>query len=294
VRLLLLGLTGLLALLVLGPTGRAQIMGGPEPPEVGWRQALGAKLPLGARFVDHEGKALALGDCFGERPVVLALVYYECPMLCGLVLEGLVASLRAIEFTTGEDFEVLAVSIDPLETPALAAAKRAHALAAYGLDADDPRAAAWRFLVGDEAEIRALTETVGFEYSYIPERDEWAHGAGITVLTPAGVVSRVLFGVEFAPRDLRLALVEASAGGIGTPLDQVLLRCFHYDPTRGRYGLAILSLVRFLGILTVVVLAVFVLRWVRRERRLPLPGSGPASAPPGAAVRPQPGRPRGA
>ena len=271
---LLLGST----LLALGTTAGAQILTGPEPPKVSWSQELGAEVPLGARFVDHEGRALTLRDCFGERPVVLALVYYECPMLCGLVLEGLVKGLRAVDFTTGEDFDVLVVSIDPEETPELAAAKRASALGAFGLAPDAPAAAAWRFLVGEESEIRALTSAVGFGYSYVPERDEWAHGAGLTVLTPQGKVARVLFGVEFAPRDLRLALVEASQGTIGTPIDQVLLRCFHYDPTRGKYGLAILALVRALGTLTVLVLGAFVARHILRERRSPHPGA-PGSSP---------------
>ncbi len=257
---------GLLLGLAHAPAA-AQIMGGPEAPRVAWRQALGARLPLTARFTDHEGRELALSECFGQRPLVLALVYYECPMLCGLVLEGLVQGLRAVDFTTGTDFDVLVVSIDPAETPALAAAKRASTLAAYGLEPGDPAARSWRFLVGHETEVRALADAVGFEYSYIPERDEWAHAAGVTVLTPAGVVSRILFGVEFAPRDLRLALVEASAGTIGSPLDQVLLRCFHYDPTRGKYGLAILTLVRLLGAATLALLAFFVLRWLARERR---------------------------
>lgn len=261
-------LSPFLALLALAAPAAAQIMGGPEPPEVEWRQALGAEIPRTARFTDQGGRVLTLADCLGERPLVLALVYYECPMLCGLVLEGLVQSLRAVDFTTGEDFDVLVVSIDPGETPALAAAKRASVLAGYGLDPAAPAAGSWRFLVGEEREIRALTQAVGFGYSYIPERDEWAHAAGISVLTPKGVVARILFGVEFAPRDLRLALVEAAQGAIGSPLDQVLLRCFHYDPTRGKYGFAILALVRFLGTATLLVLASFVLRWLVRERRV--------------------------
>jgi protein SCO1/2 len=255
-----------LALLALGAAPAAQLMG-PRTPDVSWSQELGAEVPLAARFTDHAGRELALGECFRERAVVLALVYYECPMLCGLVLEGLVKALRAVDFTTGQDFDVLVVSIDPGETPALAAAKRASALEAFELAPDAPAASAWSFLVGEEASIRALASAVGFGYSYLPERDEWAHAAGITVLTPAGEVSRVLFGVEFAPRDLRLALVEASQGKIGTALDQVLLRCFHYDPARGKYGLAILAVVRFLGTLTVAVLAFFVVHWIRRERR---------------------------
>ena len=220
---------GLLTLTVLAGPAAAQIMGGPKPPNVEWNVRLGAELPREARFTDHARRELALADCFAARPVVLALVYYECPMLCGLVLEGLVKALRAVDFTTGQDFDVLVVSIDPGETPELAAGKRASALAAYGLEPDD--------------------------------------AAGIALLTPSGVVSRVLFGVEFAPRDLRLSLVEASQGSIGTPLDQVLLRCFHYDPTRGKYGFAILAAVRLAGLATLALLVLFVVRWLVRERR---------------------------
>jgi len=161
----------------------------------------------------------------------------------------------------------VAVSIDPGESAALARAKRASCLERYGLAPDDPRAAGWTFLVGAEPAVRAVADAVGFGYQYVPERDEWAHPAGVTVLTPAGTVARVLFGVEFAPRDLRFALVEASAGRVGSPIDQVLLRCFHYDPSTGRYGLAVLTLVRGLGALTVALLLFFVLRGLRRERR---------------------------
>ncbi|HEX6885793.1 MAG TPA: SCO family protein [Planctomycetota bacterium] len=260
-------LAALVAVLLLAPTAPAQIVGGPRPPDVAWTQALGARLPLEQRFVDHTGRELALGQCLAGRPVVLALVYYECPMLCGLVLEGLVSALRAVDFAAGSDFDVLVLSIDPGETAALAAAKREQVLATLGLAPDDARAAGWRFLVGAEPAIRAVTAAAGFVYQYVPERDEWAHGAGITLLSPEGVVSRILFGAEFAPRDLRFALIEASQGKIGTPLDQVLLRCFHYDPTRGKYGLAILVVVRTLGTLTLLLLGFFVLRWLRQERR---------------------------
>lgn len=261
------------AWLALAAPASAQIMGGPQPPEVAWTQVLGARLPLDERFVDHDGRELTLGACLGPRPVVLAFVYYECPMLCGLVLEGLVSALRAVDFTPGTDFDVLVLSIDPGETSALAAAKRARVLESCGLAPGDPEAAGWRFLVGAEPAIRAVTDAAGFVYSYIPERDEWAHGAGIALLSPEGVVSRILFGAEFAPRDLRFALIEASEGKIGSPLDQVLLRCFHYDPTRGKYGLAILVVVRVLGTLTVLLLGLFVVRHLRSPGP---PGSGPA------------------
>ena len=261
----------LLASLLLCAPAAAQILPGPALPEISWKQNPGTRLPLETRFTDHEGRAVTLGECLSERPVVLALVYYECPMLCGLVLEGMVKSLRAVDFTTGTDFDVLALSIDPGETPALAAAKRASVLAAYGLAPEAPAADSWRFLVGDEPAIRAVTAAVGFGYRYVPEQDEWAHGAGLTILAADGTVSRYLFGVEFAPRDLRLALVEASEGKVGSVVDQVLLRCFHYDPTRGKYGFAILAVVRSLGLLTVALLALFVVRWLVRERRTPRP-----------------------
>jgi protein SCO1/2 len=252
--------------MLAAPAAAAPQLLGPRTPEVSWTQALGAQLPLEARFVDHTGASVTLGECLGSRPVVVAFVYYECPMLCGLVLEGLVKALRAVDFATGTDFDVLVLSIDPQETSALAAQKRASVLAEYGLAPNAPEADAWHFLVGEEQEIRAVTDAAGFEYSYVPERDEWAHGAGITVVTPQGVVSRILFGTEFAPRDLRFSLVEASQGTIGTPLDQVLLRCFHYDPTRGKYGLAVLNSVRAFGALTLGTLLFFVVRWLRRER----------------------------
>jgi len=258
-----------LAALLLALPAAGQVLPGAEPPEVTWEQRLGNALPLEARFTDHEGRVVTLDECIGTRPVVLALVYYECPMLCGLVLEGLVKSLRAVDFTTGQDFDVLVATIDPSEPFSLAAAKRRSALSAFGLDVGDPRAASWRFLTGEEPAVRALAEAVGFGYSYVPETGEWAHAAGVTILTPKGTVSRVLFGVEYAPRDLRLALVEASEGKIGTLTDQVLLRCFHYDPTRGKYGLAILRVIRFFGTLTLALLLFFVVRWLRREQRAP-------------------------
>jgi protein SCO1/2 len=248
--------------LLLAAPGGAQIVGQPAQPRIDWEQRLGACLPLEARFTDHEGRALTLGECFAGRPVVLALVYYECPMLCDLVFEGLISSLRALAHEPGEEFDLVALSIDPGETPELARAKLESCLESYGRSR-----AGWRFLVGAEDEIRTVADALGFGYSYVPERDEWAHAAGLTVLTPQGVVSRVLYGVEFAPRDLSFALIEASDGRVGTPVEKLLLRCFHYDPERGRYGFAILGSVRVLGLTTLGALGFFVLRWLRRERR---------------------------
>ncbi len=254
---------------------RAGLQGAPEPPRIDWEQRPGARLPLALSFTDHEGRERALGECFAGRPVVLALVYYECPMLCDLVFQGLVESLRAIDYRPGRDFDVLALSIDPGETPELARAKRESCLERYGRA---ETAGGWRFLVGREEHVRSVAEALGFGYSYVPERDEWAHAAGISVVTADGVVSRALFGVEFAPRDLRFALIEASQGKIGTPVEQFLLRCFHYDPARGRYGFAILSAVRLLGLAVVLGLCLTIARWLRRERRR---SRGSARAAPG-------------
>jgi protein SCO1/2 len=256
-----------LALLALAPLAGAQIMNGPEPPRVEWEQRLGNTLPLATPLVDHEGQATTLGACFGERPVLLALVYYECPMLCDLVFEGLLTSLRALEFQPGTDFDLVAVSIDPAEGPELAAGKRASVLEDYGIAPGDARARGLHFLTGQEADVHAIADAVGFVYTYVPETDEWAHPAGITLATRGGEVSRVLFGVEFAARDLRFALIEASEGRIGSPLDQALLRCFHYDPLRGKYGFAVMTTVRTLGVVTLLVLGSFVWLWLRRERR---------------------------
>ncbi len=254
----------LCAALALGGAARAQVLGGPEPPPVAWDQRLGERVPLDARFTDQDGRALTLGSLVDGRPVVLALVYYECPMLCTLVLRGLLDALREVGLDAGEDFSVVAVSIDPRETSALAAAKRAACVKAYGRAGGDE---GWSFLVGEEPEIRRLADAVGFRYTYVEATDEYAHGAGVSVLTGEGAVSRVLFGVTFEPRDLRLALVEAGQGAIGTPVDRILLRCFHYDPAHGRYGFAILGSLRLAGFLTVGALAGCVLRLLRRERR---------------------------
>jgi protein SCO1/2 len=244
-----------------GPAALEQI---PILRDAGLEQKLNSPLPLDTPFVDEQGRAVTLGDYFGQRPVVLALVYYECPMLCTQVLNGLVGSLQALSFSPGAEFDVVAVSFDPGETPAMAAAKRTAYLKRYG------RTTAERgvhFLTGRDSSIQRLTDAVGFNYAYDPKIDQYAHPAVITVLTPEGRVSRYLFGIEFAPRDLRLALVEAADNRIGTAIDQMLLFCYHYDPESGTYGLAITNLVRLGGVLTVLALGTFILMNLRRERR---------------------------
>lgn len=232
--------------------------------EVGIDQKLDRMIPLDLEFTDESGRTVRIGDYFGKRPVVLALVYYECPMLCTQVLNGLVGSLEALAFNPGEEFEVVVLSFDPGETPALAANKRETYLRRYSRPGTD---AGWHFLTGREAAVRALADAVGFRYAYDEAIDQYAHPAAITVLTGEGRVSSYLYGIEFAPRDLRLALVEATEGRIGTAVDQVLLFCYHYDPETGKYGLVVMNLVRTGGVLTVVGLGAFILLTLRRERR---------------------------
>jgi protein SCO1/2 len=255
----------LLALLLLAAAARAQEPKIDPTRDIGIDQevGLGKPLPLDARFVDEEGRPVRLGDLIGERPVILALVYYECPMLCTLVLNGLVSCLKVVDFDAGTDFDVVVISIDPTETPELAQRKKKSYVAAYGRPAT---AAGWHFLCGEQAEIARVAKAAGFRYVYDEDRDEYAHAAGIMVATPEGRLSRYFFGIEFPPRDLRLGLVEASDGRIGSVVDSVLLFCFHYDPTTGRYGFVIQNVIRLLGGLTLLVLAVFVVRSLRRER----------------------------
>jgi protein SCO1/2 len=272
---------GLLGLLLAGP-GVVSAWAQPSPPmsvpppgpaaleqipilkDAGLEQKLNSAVPLDTPFVDENGRDVKLGDYFGKRPVILALVYYECPMLCTQVLNGLVGSLEAVPFSPGDEFEVVAVSFDAGETPGMASAKRAAYLRRYGRP-DAERGV--HFLTGRESSIKALTDAVGFRYAYDPKIDQFAHPALVTVLTPEGRVSRYLFGIEYGPRDLRLALVEAANHRIGTAVDQMLLFCYHYDPESGKYGFAITNVIRLAGLLTVCALGTFIVVNLRRERR---------------------------
>jgi protein SCO1/2 len=228
------------------------------------KQKLGTELPLDATFVDESGKAVRLGDFFGEKPVIIAPVYYECPMLCSLVLEGFVKALRPLGFRPGQEFQIVVMSFDPGEGPELAAKKEAKYLEAYG---DESTAAGWHFLTGSEAEIRRVTDALGFQYTYDEKRDEYAHAATVVVATPQGKISKYFYGVEFSTRDMRLGLVEAASGKIGTAIDQFLLYCYHYDPSAGRYSAAVLNIVRVGGIATISAMLIFFLAMRRRERR---------------------------
>jgi protein SCO1/2 len=234
--------------------------------EVGFEQRLGEDVALDLPFVDSEGNEVLLGDYFGtERPVVLALVYYECPILCNMVLGGLVSSLDVLTFEPGKDYEVVVVSFDPGETPELAALKRTNTLDQLGREGAE---AGFHFLTGKPASIDALTAAVGFSYVYDEETDQYAHASGVTILTPEGKVSRYLFGVEYAPKDMRLALVESAQMKIGSAVDQLLLFCYLYDPQTGKYGAATMNLIRLGGGITVFGVLGFIALSRRRDRRL--------------------------
>jgi protein SCO1 len=226
-------------------------------------QKLGAQVPLGAKFRDESGRTVRLQDYFGRRPVILSLVYYSCEDLCPLVLEGLVRSLRPLSFNIGNEFDVLTVSFDARDTPALAAAKKSDAVKQYSRPGPGEN---WHFLTGDETAIQRLTEAVGFRYNYESDKNRFGHATGIMLLTPAGKVARYFYGIEFSPRDLRLGLIEASANKIGSPIDQLLLFCYHYDPATGKYSLLITKMIRLAAIATVLALAAFILFMLRRDR----------------------------
>jgi len=236
----------------------------PALKDVGIDQRLNAQAPLGLEFKDETGNKVQLRQYFGRKPVVLSLVYYECPMLCTMVLNGMLRSFRAMKLDVGRDFEVVTVSFDPGDTPELAAAKKQGYIERY--ERQDA-AGGWHFLTGEETAIRELTRAVGFRYKYDAASGQFVHASAIMVLTPDGRLSRYLYGIDYAPRDLRLALVESSAGRIGSPVDAILLYCFHYDPSTGKYSLLIMNLIRAAGTATVAVLGAFLLVMFRRDRR---------------------------
>ncbi len=227
-------------------------------------QKLDQAVPLDLPFTDEQGRDVTLASYFGQRPVVLVLAYYECPMLCTQVLNGVFSSMEPLRIDAGRDFEVVVVSIDPGETPAMAKAKRAVYVKHY----ERPTAEAGiHFLTGRQASIDRLADAIGFRYVYDEAIDQYAHPASIMVLTPQGKVSKYLYGVEFAPMDFRLAVTSAGDGQIGTLVDQALLYCFHYDPATGKYSLAILTFVRIGAVLTLAGLGAFLFVHLRRDRR---------------------------
>jgi protein SCO1/2 len=235
--------------------------------EIGFDQNLDRPLPLDTPLRDERGTAIHLGDYFRKRPVVLVFAYYDCPMLCTQVLNGLSSALGVLSLTPGKDFEIVTVSFNPADTPASAAAKKRIYVQRY---ARAGAAESWHFLTGDRASIDRLTKAAGFRYVWDADTKQFAHPSGIIVLTPDGRLARYLFGIEYGPRDLRYAIVEASEGEIGTPADALLLYCYHYDPTTGRYGLVVMRALRLAAGATVLALGAFVVVMITRERRSPV------------------------
>jgi protein SCO1/2 len=228
---------------------------------VGIEQRLNQQVPLDLAFRDETGKAVHLRDYFGQKPVILNLVYYKCPMLCSEVMSGLTRALKVIKFDAGNQFNVLSVSFNPNETPELAAASKAQYMARYGRPG---KTDGWHFLTGPQESITALTQAVGFQYQYDPKTDQYAHATAIMVLTPEGRVAQYYYGVEFAPKDLRLGLIQASNHKIGNLVDEVFLYCYHYDPATGKYGAIISRILKLSGLATIFVLGGMVLILLRR------------------------------
>jgi protein SCO1 len=255
---------------------------------VGIEQHLDAQVPAALAFVDDAGRTVKLGDYFGKKPLILNLVYYNCTMLCGEVLSGLTGAMKMVKFNVGDEFDVVTVSFNPNETPAIAAAKKQDTLRRYGRSG---AASGWHFLTGPAESINALTKSVGFQYQYDARINQYAHATAIMVLTPQGRISRYFYGVDYPPKDLRLGLVEASQGKIGNAVDAVLLYCYHYDPATGKYGAIVSNILRLGAGLTILMLGLLLFILFRLEKLAPprralepksgqvgpgLAGSGPA------------------
>jgi len=266
---------------VLPPQAAAQMSGAPaagykvEPGitsstmpkplrEIGFDQNIGARLPFDAPFTDESGRAVRLGDYFGARPVVLVFAYYDCPMLCTQVINGLASALDVLSLSPHKDFEIVTISFNPKDTPATATAKKRIYLQRYKKEG---AADGWHFLIGEQTSIDRVTKAAGFRYAWDADTKQFAHPTGVIVLTPDGRIARYLFGIEYGPRDLRYALVEASNGALGNVADALLLYCYHYDPMTGRYGFLIMRAVRLAGAATVLALVSFIVFMVRTERR---------------------------
>jgi protein SCO1 len=235
--------------------------------KVGITQNLNTQIPPDLAFRDETGKTVQFGDYFGKKPIVLSLVYFDCPALCTEVLNGELRTMKALSLDLGKDFEVVTVSFEPKDTPALAKAKRDVYAGQYGR----PDAAEhWHFLTGDQTSIDALTNVVGFHYAYDASIRQYAHAAAILVLTPDGRIDRYFYGVQFPARDVRLSLVEASQGKIGTVTDHAMLYCYQYDPMTGKYGVVVINVLRVAGGLTVLILGIFMTIMFLHERKRPV------------------------
>jgi protein SCO1 len=231
-------------------------------------QKLNTQIPLDGEFRDETGKAIRMGDYFGKRPAILALVYYNCPMLCSEELDGLVGALEMVKFTPGKDFDVIVASIDPSETPEIAAKKKAFYLKRYGRP---ETADGWHFLTGQQPAINALASATGFGYVRVPGPDgkmtQFAHGSAIELLTPDARLSQYYLGVEYSPKDLRLGLVEASEHKIGSPVDAIMTYCYHYDPLLSRHSLVVARVVQLGCLVTLICLGSYMIVMFRRDRK---------------------------
>lgn len=245
--------------------------------DVGIDQKLNAQLPLDLVFQNEQGQEVRLGDYFGKKPVVVSLVYYDCPMLCNQVLNGMISAFKVMAFAPGQEFDVVTVSFDTRET-AEQAAKKKKTYVGYLPEAKRVGAnAGWHFLTGDEKNVKALTDAIGFRYHYDEATQQFAHASAIYVATPEGKLARYFYGIEYAPRDLRLGLIEAAQNKIGSPMDQILLYCYHYDPATGKYGAAVINLIRLGGVLTLIAVAgLFVFMRRRNAQRMHSPVGGTA------------------
>jgi len=215
--------------------------------DVGIDQRLNEQLPLDAVFKDEQGREVRLGEYFKGKPVVLALVYYSCPMLCNQILSGMLSSFRQVSFNAGEEFQIVAISFDSRETPQLATAKKQTYVKAYNRASGN---AGWHFLTGDDANIKRVTDAVGFRYKWDDKTNQFAHASGIFVTTPEGKLARYFYGIEYPHHWVRLALVEASQNHIGTPVDTLMLYCYHYDPATGKYGAVVMNIMKVAGVIT--------------------------------------------
>jgi len=256
-------------LFVQNPGGRPEVL-----KNVGLDQKLNAQVPLDLTFKDERGATVTIGQLVQGKPAILTLVYYQCPMLCTEVLNGTLNSLKEVPLEIGKDFSVITVSIDPTEKPVLADAKQIMYAGLYGRRG---AVSGWHFLTGDEEQIQKLAAAVGFRFVYDKESSQFAHASGMMVMTPEGRLSRYFYGIAYPPRDVRLALVEASAGKIGSTVDEILLFCFHYDPVTGKYAVTILNVVRAMGALSALAIALMIWFFLRREKY--------SVAPPGNAHR---------
>ena len=270
-------LLALLPLVILAANPAAgEQFAGETPPELEGIEITdrsGDMAPADLPLVNEAGEAVTLGDYLGgSRPVVLQLVYYDCPMLCSLVMNGFVNSAKELDWVPGRDYEVVSVSFDPRDTPEMAAAKKKTYVAALEKPGSE---SGWHFLTGSEESVRTLADAVGFAYRWLPEKKEFSHAAGIFLLTPEGKISRTLYGIAYPAKDLKFSLLEASEGRLGSPMDKLLLYCFAYDPEKHKYALVALNVMKLGGALTVLALGIFLaVNWTRERRRHSLPADG--------------------